>query len=97
MGSVKSKRVAQSDVIWKKVSCLPLANRKKGRKEFQWEAWNLFQMMSDGATRFDVTAIRKPVCSGHLDWTEFFYLKQSFRHKDKKGINMYFNFSDWMN
>ena len=29
--------------------------KKKGRKEFQWEAWNPFQMTSDGATRFNVT------------------------------------------
>ena len=35
--------------------CEMLANRKKGRKEFQLEAWNLFQMTSDGATRFHVT------------------------------------------
>ena len=31
-----------------------MADRKKGRKEFQWEAWNLFQMASDGSTGFNV-------------------------------------------
>ena len=39
----------------KRASCLPLANRKKGRKEFQSEAWNLFEIPSDGATCFNVT------------------------------------------
>ena len=32
-----------------------MANKKKGRKEFQWEAWNLFQMTSYGETHFNVT------------------------------------------
>ena len=29
--------------------------RQPWRKEFQWEAWNLFHMTSDGATHFNVT------------------------------------------
>ena len=41
-----------NQIIW---WCFPLANRKKGRKEFQWEASKSFQMTSDGATRFNVT------------------------------------------
>ena len=35
--------------------CRPLANKKKGRKELKWEAWNLFQITSDGTRHFNVT------------------------------------------
>ena len=57
VGSVSGGLVTFVTIIChlKLVSCLSLANRKKGRKEFQWKAWNLFQMTADGDTHFSVT------------------------------------------
>ena len=39
-----------------------MANREKGRKEFQWNAWNLFQMTSDATHTFQCNQSSLLIC-----------------------------------
>ena len=50
-GSVTSIRVAPSDGIWNKFHASHWLTGKKGKKEFQYLAWNIFQMTS-GRVKF---------------------------------------------
>ena len=54
-GSVTLTLVVPSYVIWNKFHCLPMELFPSFFPVNQLEAWNVFEMTSDGATHFNVT------------------------------------------